>query len=260
MTEPSQTNAGKATGKAGAYGGSELGSMLGGAVGPPVIGSVVGNLVGERVGEKAINKTGIDKKVSEAGDQLAGVIGKRNVDKVGDIALTSFGYSESEECLCCPCLTASQILLFTTVPYFVFNCYKLSVGLQFDYSCYKLSDLEEVNSTSFNSTDNSTEEVYPCEFGYHYLVSSASVWIFFLPFWILALFTTCWRQCCCCCCDPIVLLGTLTDFIKVRSEESLNQLTCSTFRGSAASVGSSTCVSLSGILTAASTSSGRVQG
>ena len=49
MTEPSQTNAGKATGKAGAYGGSELGSMLGGAVGPPIIGSVVGNLVGERV-------------------------------------------------------------------------------------------------------------------------------------------------------------------------------------------------------------------
>ena len=90
-TESSHTNVGKATGKAGAYGGSELGSLLGGAVGPPIIGSVVGNLVGEKVGEKAINKTGIDKKVSHAGDQLAGVIGKRNVDKLGDIALSSFG-------------------------------------------------------------------------------------------------------------------------------------------------------------------------
>ena len=42
--------------------------------------------------------------------------------------------------------------------------------------------------------------------------------LFFLPFWILALFGTCWRQCCCCCCDPIVLCGTLTDLIKVCTE------------------------------------------
>ena len=81
--EPSHTNVGKATGKAGAYGGSELGSRLGGAVGPPIIGGIIGNLVGEKVGEKAIHKTGIDEKVTEAGDKLAGVIGKRNVDKLG---------------------------------------------------------------------------------------------------------------------------------------------------------------------------------
>ena len=72
QTNPSHTNVGKATGKAGAYGGSELGSLVGGAVGPPVIGGIVGNLVGERVGEKAIHKTGIDEKVREAGDELAG--------------------------------------------------------------------------------------------------------------------------------------------------------------------------------------------
>ena len=54
-------------------------------------------------------RTGIDEKVTEAGDQLAGVIGKRNVDKLGDIVMTSFGYSDSETCLCCPCLPASQV-------------------------------------------------------------------------------------------------------------------------------------------------------
>ena len=49
--------------------------------------------------------------MTEAGDQLAGVIGKRNVDKLGDIVMTSFGYSESETCLCCPCLPASQVMI-----------------------------------------------------------------------------------------------------------------------------------------------------
>ena len=73
--QPGQTNVGRATGKAGAYGGSEVGSRLGGAVGPPVLGGLVGGLVGEAVGEKAIHKTGIDEKVTEAGDRLAGVIG-----------------------------------------------------------------------------------------------------------------------------------------------------------------------------------------
>ena len=126
------------------------------------------------------------------------------------------GYGEREECLCCPCLTASQALLFTTVPFFIFNFYKLSVGLQFEYSCTTSFDPENFNSSALNTTDNSTDQVYPCEFGYHYLVASASVWLFFLPFWILALFGTCWRQCCCCCCDPIVLCGALTDFFKVR--------------------------------------------
>ena len=133
--DPSHTNVGKATGKAGAYGGSEVGSRIGGAVGPPIIGGIIGNLVGEKVGEKAIHKTGIDEKVTEAGDKLADVIGKRNVDKLGDIAMTSFGYSDSETCICCPCLPASQILLFITVPFFGFNLYKLGLGVSYDSGC-----------------------------------------------------------------------------------------------------------------------------
>jgi len=205
------TNVGKATGKAGAYGGSELGSLIGGKVGPPVIGSIVGNLVGEKVGEKAIHKTGIDEKVTEAGDKLAGVIGRRNVDKLGDMTMTAFGYSDSEVCVCCPCLPASQILLFITVPFFFFNWYKLGLGVDYDRSC----STSPPNDTEYyyNSTDNVTD-VYPCEYGFHYLVASSSVWICFLPFWISALFGNCWRQCCCCCCDPIVLCGTIIDFVK----------------------------------------------
>ena len=75
----SGTNVGQGTRKAGAYGGSELGSRLGGAVGPPIIGGIVGSLAGEVVGEKVVKETGVDKKVKEAGDQLAGVIGRRQV-------------------------------------------------------------------------------------------------------------------------------------------------------------------------------------
>ena len=162
------------------------------------------------MGEKAIHETGIDDKVTEAGDKLAGVIGKRNVDKLGDIAMTSLGYSDSETCLCCPCLPASQVLLFITLPFFGFNCYKLGLGVEYDLGCS--SNVTELINN--NAQDNST---YPCEFGFHYLVASSSVWIVFLPFWIMALFGTCWRQCCCCCCDPIVLCGTITDLIKVIS-------------------------------------------
>jgi hypothetical protein len=61
----------------------------------------------------------------------------------------------------------------------------------------------------------SSFNIYPCEYGFHYLVASSAVWICFLPFWISALFGNCWRQCCCCCCDPIVLCGTIIDFVKV---------------------------------------------
>lgn len=100
-----------------------------------------------------LKRTGIDDKVTEAGDQLAGVIGKRNVDKLGDIVMTSFGYSESETCLCCPCLPASQVkqlystfylyerfydtkvLLLITVPFFIFNFYKLGLGVEYDVGC-----------------------------------------------------------------------------------------------------------------------------
>ena len=52
---------------------------MGGAVGPPIIGGIVGSLAGEMVGEKVVKETGVDKKVKEAGDQLASVIGRRQV-------------------------------------------------------------------------------------------------------------------------------------------------------------------------------------
>ena len=81
-------------------------------------------MVGEMVGEKAMDKTGISEMVTKAGDKLAPVIGRRNVNKLGDMTMTAFGYSDSEVCVCCPCLPASQVLLVITVPFFFFNLVK----------------------------------------------------------------------------------------------------------------------------------------
>lgn len=103
--------AAKATTKASAYGGSELGSIIGNSVGPPIIGGIIGNVVGERVGEKAAVKTGINDAAGRISDDLAQVVGQRNVDKMGEITLTALGYSGEEECVCCTCLPASQVLL-----------------------------------------------------------------------------------------------------------------------------------------------------
>ena len=124
------TNAGKAKEKAGAYGCSELGSQIGGAVGPPVIGSLVGTLVGEMIGEKTMDKTGVNEMVSKAGDKLVPVIGRRNVNKLGDMTMTAFGYGDSEVCVCCPCLPASQVLLVVTIPFFFFNLIKFGNPVQ----------------------------------------------------------------------------------------------------------------------------------
>ena len=63
--------------------------------------------------------------MKKAGDKLAGVIGERNVNKLGDMTMTAFGYSDQEVCICCPCLPASQVLLLITVPFYVFNWMKL---------------------------------------------------------------------------------------------------------------------------------------
>lgn len=112
--ETREGNTGKAVSKAGAYGGSELGSMVGGVVGPPIIGNVIGNIVGEKVGEKVIVDTGLGDLATKTGDELAKVIGRDGVEKVGEITLTALGYSESEECVCCPCLPASQGLVYLT--------------------------------------------------------------------------------------------------------------------------------------------------
>ncbi|XP_023333132.1 uncharacterized protein LOC111704961 [Eurytemora carolleeae] len=213
LTNPGEnrpTNVGKATSKAGAYGGSELGSIVGGAVGPPVIGSIIGNLVGERVGEKAINETGLNKFATKTGDKLSGVIGRNNVEKMSEITLSALGYSETEECVCCPCLPASQVLLVLAIPFFFFNFYKLGLGVSYDSDCSKIAP--DKNYT-FNSTDD-IPDIYPCEFGFHYLVVSGAVWIALLPFWICGLFGNCWRQCCCCCCDPVVICSTVVDLLQ----------------------------------------------
>jgi len=208
--EHQNTNVGKATSKAGAYGGSELGSLVGGALGPPIIGGIVGNLVGERVGEKVIKGTGFDKVATQTGDKLSSVIGRDNVEKVGEITLRALGYSDAEECVCCPCLTASQVLLFLTIPFYFFNIYKLGLGVYWDSGC---STAAPNSSYVYNTTDNVTD-VYPCEFGFHYMVVSGSVWMCLLPFWITGLLGNCWRQCCCCCCDPLVICSTVLDFIQ----------------------------------------------
>ena len=85
------------------------------------------------------------------------------------------------------------------------------MGIDYERSC-SLSPHPDPDY-SYNTTDNVTD-IYPCEYGFHYLVASSAVWLCFLPFWISALFGNCWRQCCCCCCDPIVLCGTIIDFVK----------------------------------------------
>ena len=54
---------------------------------------------------------------------------------MGDIALTAMGYSESERCLFCPCMPASQILFFIMLGFLAFNCYRLGVGVEFVASC-----------------------------------------------------------------------------------------------------------------------------
>ena len=102
--------AGRAATKATAYGGSEAGAILGGAVGPPVIGGIIGTVVGEKVGEKAAGRFGLAETAGNVSDDLAKVVGKRNVDKMGEITLTALGYSSEEECVCFPCMPASQIL------------------------------------------------------------------------------------------------------------------------------------------------------
>jgi len=229
------TNANKAVTKGvGAYGGSEVGSLVGGLVGPPIIGNIVGNLVGEKVGESVIESTGIDKKVGKAGDALSDVIGKRNVDKIGDIALTATGYSEEEVCVCCPCLPASQLLLVIAIPFLIFNWYKLVLGIVWDFGCSSVDvpgveevpedgsgaagdigdSAAELDTFSPNVTNRTEPVVYPCQQGFHYLVVSGAVWVTILPCWICGLFGNCWRQCCCCCCDPIVITATIVDFVK----------------------------------------------
>ena len=50
-------------------------------------------------------------------DNLGNVIGERNVDKAGEIALTAFGYGDDQFCVCFPCMPSSQILFFIMLAY-----------------------------------------------------------------------------------------------------------------------------------------------
>ena len=111
------------------------------------------------------------------------MIGKRNVDKIGDIALTATGFSEEEVCVCCPCLPASQLLLVIAIPFLVFNWYKLVLGIYWDFGCSSVDvpGVEEVpedgsraelDTFSPNVTNRTEPVVYPCQQGFHYLVGS----------------------------------------------------------------------------------------
>ena len=73
---------------------------------------MVGGIVGEKLGEKGATKFGIDEAAGKMSNDLAKVVGQRNVDKMGEIAQTALGYSAEEECVCCLCMPASQILFF----------------------------------------------------------------------------------------------------------------------------------------------------
>lgn len=228
---PGESAASKAATKGTAYGGSEVGSLLGGAVGPPIIGNVVGGIVGEKLGEKGATKFGIDEAAGKMSNDLAKVVGQRNVDKMGEIAQTALGYSAEEECVCCSCMPASQILFFIMSGFFCFNFYRMSVGIDYDWSCSSnvdSSEIIEVDNDQINDTlremytvsenlDTNTTvflKEYPCEWGFHYLTSGAAVWLAFLPFYITQLLGNCWRQCCCCLCDPLVCFACCVDIIK----------------------------------------------
>ena len=106
--------------------------------------------------------------------------------------------------------------------FFCFNFYRMSVGIDYDWSCSSnvdSSEIIEVDNDQINDTlremytvsenlDTNTTvflKEYPCEWGFYYLTSGAAVWLAFLPFYITQLLGNCWRQCCCCLCDPLVM-------------------------------------------------------
>ena len=222
----------RATAKAGAYGGGELGSVIGNSL--CCCGGIIGNCIGEKYGEKAVENSGLNKKVGKARNKLGNVIGDENVDKAGEIALTAFGYGDDQYCACFPCMPSSQILLFIMFAFYIYNWYRLVIGVGYKIHCTNpvelvgCENIGEINdnrtnnfSTGFvdignNATTNDNEPLveYPCEFGFDYLVFGAAVWICYLPFYIMTLLGNCWRQCCCCLCDPCVCLATIYDFLK----------------------------------------------
>jgi len=113
------------------------------------------------------------------------------------------------------------------IRFFAFNWYRLGVGTDYEWYCSSEnsksvtlevrneeidgnSTLESLSVSSVDYQKNTTVFIvaYPCEFGFHYLVSGAAVWLAFLPFYLTQLLGNCWRQCCCCLCDPLVSIIT----------------------------------------------------
>lgn len=222
----------KATAKAGAYGGAELGSAVGNSI-CCCCGGIIGNCIGEKYGERAVNRSGLQERAGKIRNKVGNVIGEENVDKAGEIALTAFGYGDDQFCACFPCMPSSQILIFIMFAFYIYNWYRLVIGIKFELGCSQTAKFVRVvnfttpehnetninlavkeGSESNNSDTNNTLVEYPCEFGFDYMTVGATIWMIYLPFYIVTLLGNCWRQCCCCLCDPLVCFATICDFFK----------------------------------------------
>lgn len=130
--------------------------------------------------------------------------------------------------------------------FFVFNIYRLGVGLSFSTAC--AANATEVATTQVASDGDGVDDdwsvldedaarntttylgewaddiachapcdrwplavSFPCWSGLEYLVCGSAVWLAFLPFHLTVLLFNCYRQCCCCLCDPFVWFATAFD-------------------------------------------------
>merc|ERR1719273_2039154 len=130
-------------------------------------------------------------------------------------------------------MPSSQILIFIMFALYIYNWYRLVIGIKFELGCSQTAkfvravnltapEQNETNinlavkagSESNNSDTNNTLVEYPCEFGFDYMTVGATIWLIYLPFYIVTLLGNCWRQCCCCLCDPLVCFACCLDLIK----------------------------------------------
>ena len=89
----------------------------------PCIGGMVGNCVGEAVGGRVAEEFG--EEINDMEQQAVDCCGRRRVNKLNEMTMKALGYGPEETCICFPCLPASQILLVITIPFYVFNWFKL---------------------------------------------------------------------------------------------------------------------------------------
>lgn len=88
---------------------------------------------------------------------MGNVIGERNVDKAGEIALTAFGYGDDQYCACCPCLPSSQILFFIMLAFCIYNWYRLVIGISYETGCTETAEIVRVENIS-NTDKNSSRD------------------------------------------------------------------------------------------------------